>query len=178
VPSGLFAGGECVSEPFVSRAFKRESDESGAEEIPAVRPPLPPDTRNYITREGEIRFRHRLQELLEAKRALAAGNEAEQRRLDAVIRRLQTTLESVVVAETPADQSRVAFGASVTIKDQGGEEDEYQIVGVDEADPAGGQISWICPLARALLSKRAGDKVEFRSPAGVQELTILKVRYA
>jgi len=73
----------------VSRAFKRESDESGAEEMPAVRPQLPPGTRNYISREGADKLRHRLSELLETKRASAdAGNEADERRLDASIRSL------------------------------------------------------------------------------------------
>jgi transcription elongation factor GreB len=162
----------------VSRAFKRETDESGAEEMPTVRPQLPPGTRNYITREGAEKLRRRLDELLETKRASGGGvNEADQRRLDAWIRRLQATLESVVVAETPADQTKVAFGASVTIRHEDGEQGEYQIVGVDEAAAETGRISWISPLARVLLSRRAGDKVRFQSPAGVEELTILKVDY-
>jgi transcription elongation factor GreB len=160
----------------VSRAFKRESDESGAEEMPAVRPQLPPGTRNYITREGADKLRHRLNELLEARRA-AGAVEADQRRLDSAIRKLQSTLDSVVIAEIPGDQGRVAFGASVTIRHENGEEDEYQIVGVDEADPAAGRISWISPLARVLLSRRAGDKARFTSPAGLEQLTILKVHY-
>ena len=105
------------------------------------------------------------------------ATEADARRLDVLIRRLQATLESVVVAETPADQTNVAFGASVTIRHENGEEDEYLIVGVDEAAPETGRISWISPLARVLLSRRAGDKVLFRSPAGVEELTVLKVHY-
>ena len=110
----------------MSRAFKRESDESGAEEMPAVRPPLPPGTRNYISTEGADKLRHRLNELLETKRASASGgDEADQRRLDVSIRRLQATLESVVVAEPPADQKKVAFGASVTIRYEDGGEDEY-----------------------------------------------------
>jgi len=162
----------------VSRAFKRESEESGAEEMPSVRPQLPPGTRNYITREGADKLRHRLQELLATKRASAGeGMEADQRRLDAAIRRLQATLESVVVAETPADPAKVAFGAAVTLRHEDGEEEEYLIVGVDEADPASGRISWISPLARTLLSRSAGDRVRFQSPAGGEELTILKVRY-
>ena len=162
----------------MSRAFKRESDESGAEEMPAVRPQLPPGTRNHISREGADKLRARVNELLETKRASAGGgNNPEQRRLDASIRRLQATLESVVVAEPPADQKKVGFGASVTIRHQDGEEDEYQIVGVDEADPASGRISWMSPLARVLLSRSAGDLVRFQSPAGVEELTILKVHY-
>ena len=162
----------------MSRAFKRESDESGAEEMPAVRPPWPPGTRNYISREGADKLRHRLNELLKTKRASArGGNEADERRLDASIRRLQATLDSVVVAKPPADQKKVAFGASVTIRHEDGEEDEYLIIGVDEAEPETGRISWISPLARVLLSRRAGDIVRFQSPAGVEELTIVKVRY-
>ena len=146
----------------MSRAFKRESDESGAEEMPAVRHQLPPGTRNLITREGADKLRHRLNEFLETKRASAGGgNEAEARRLDASIRRLQATLESVVVAESPADKKKVAFGASVTIRHEDGEEDEYLIVGVDEAAPETGRISWISPLARVLLSRKAGDIVRF-----------------
>jgi transcription elongation factor GreB len=132
----------------VSRAFKRESDESGAEEMPAVRPQLPPGMRNYISREGADKLRDRLNELLETKRASTrGGNEADERRLDASIRRLQATLESVVVAETPSDQKKIAFGASVTIRHPDGAEDEYRIVGVNEADPETGRISWISPLA-------------------------------
>jgi transcription elongation factor GreB len=162
----------------VSRAFKRESDESGAEEMPAVRPQLPPGTRNYISREGADKIRHRLNELLEAKRASTGGGDgADERRLEASIRRLQATLKSVVVAEPPTDEKKVAFGASVTIRHEDGEEDEYLIVGVDEADPEAGRISWISPLARVLLSQRAGDIVRFQSPAGVEELAIVKVHY-
>ena len=162
----------------MSRAFKRESDESGAEEMPAVRPQLPPGTRNYISREAADKLRHRLNELLETKRELAGGsNGADERRLDASVRRLQATLESVVVADPPTDQKKVAFGASVTIRHEDGEEDEYLIIGVDEADPETGRISWISPLARVLLSRRAGDIVRFQSPAGVEELTIVKVHY-
>ena len=111
-------------------------------------------------------------DLLEKKQALATGNheagtasEADQRKIESAIRRLQRILDSVVVAEIPADQYKVAFGATVMIRHGNGEEGAYQIVGVEEADPERGSISWISPLARALLSKRAGDRVRFRSPA-------------
>jgi transcription elongation factor GreB len=162
----------------VSRAFKRESDESGAEEMPAVRPQLPPGTRNYITREGADKLRNRLGELLETKRASAGSDsETDQRRLDATIKRLQGTLTSVVIAETPADRTRIAFGACVTIRHEDGEEDEYRIVGVDETDPGCGWISWISPLARVLLSKTVGDKFQFLSPAGQEDLMVVKVQY-
>jgi transcription elongation factor GreB len=169
----------------VSKAFTRESDdESGAEDIPSFRPQLPPGTRNYITREGADHLKQRLSDLLEMKQVFAArsneagtGAESDQRKIESAIRRLQQILDSVVVAEIPVDQDKVAFGAVVMIRHGNGEEAAYHIVGVEEADPERGSISWISPLARALLSRRAGDKVQFRSPEGGEELTILSVRY-
>jgi transcription elongation factor GreB len=86
---------------------------------------------------------------------------------------LQQTLGSIVVAEMPADQEKVAFGATVLIRRADGEEERYRIVGVEEADPESGSISWLSPLARALLTRRAGDRVQFRS----EILTILSVTY-
>ena len=168
----------------MSKAFTREPD-SGAEEIPAFRPQLPPGTRNFITRVGADGLRQRLTELLERKQALgtrsieaSATVEADLRKLESAIRRLQQTLASVVVAEIPADQEKVAFGATVTVRHGNGAEAAYQIVGVEEADPERGSISWISPLARALLLRRAGDTVRFRSPAGDEELAIMTVRYS
>ena len=169
----------------MSKAFTRESDQSGAEEIPSFRPRLPPGVRNYITREGADRLKQRLNGLLEKKQGLAAGSneagtasEAEQRKIESAIRNLQQILDSVVVAEIPVDQEKIAFGATVVIRHGNGEEEAYRIVGVEESDPDHGSISWVSPLARALLSRRAGDKVRFRSPAGEEELTILSVRYS
>jgi len=168
----------------VSKTFTREPD-SGAEEIPAFRPQLPPGTRNFITRVGADGLRQRLTHLLERKQALgtrsieaSATVEADLRKLESAICRLQQTLASVVVAEIPADQEKVAFGATVTVRHGNGAEAAYQIVGVEEADPERGSISWISPLARALLLRRAGDTVRFRSPAGDEELAIMTVRYS
>ena len=168
----------------MSKAFTREPD-SGAEEIPAFRPQLPPGTRNFITRVGADGLRQRLTDLLERKQALgtrsieaSATVEADLRKLESAIRRLQQTLASVIVAEIPADREKVAFGATVTVRHGNGAEAAYQIVGVEEADPERGSISWISPLARALLLRRAGDTVRFRSPAGDEELAIMTVRYS
>lgn len=168
----------------MSKAFTRESDEADEEAIASSRPQLPSGARNYITREGADRLKQRLDELLERKRLLPAlGTEAgpaeklERQRIESVIRKLQQTLNSVVLAEVPADREKAAFGASVTVRRGDGNEEVYQIVGVEEADPERGRISWISPLARALLSRRAGEKVRFRSPASEEELTLLTVRY-
>jgi transcription elongation factor GreB len=163
----------------VSKAFTRESDEAGEQETSSVRPQLPAGMRNYITRDGADGLRRRLGALLETRRASGPDPVAspDRRRLESVIRKLQAILDSVVIAGSPGDQETAAFGASVSIRHENGEEDEYQIVGVDEADPQAGRISWISPLARVLLSRKAGDKVPFRSPAGSEELTIVKVHY-
>ena len=156
----------------MSKAFTRESDD--AEEIPVIRSQLPPGTRNYVTREGADRLRQRLNELIARKQA---SSDAEQRKLESAIRNLQLTLNTVVVAELPADREKVAFGAAVTVRHANGEEETYRTVGVEEADPENGAISWLSPLARALMSRRAGEKTRFKSPAGEEELTIVKVAY-
>jgi transcription elongation factor GreB len=168
----------------VSKAFTRESDESGAEEMPSTRTQLPPGARNYITRDGADRLEQRLNALLERKRALAlasrnaaSASEADRQRIESAIRKLQQTLDAVVIAAVPADREKVAFGATVMVRHGNGEEEAYQIVGVEEAQPECGRISWSSPLARVLLSRRAGDKVRFRSPAGDEDLTILMVQY-
>jgi transcription elongation factor GreB len=133
--------------------------------------------------EGAERLKQRLNELLERKRALViVSNDAgttsqDQQSLESDIRKLQQILDSAVVAKIPVDQEKVAFGATVTIRHGNGQEEAYQIVGVEEADPERGCISWISPLARVLLSRKTGDKLKFQSPAGTEELTILSVRY-
>ena len=168
----------------MSKAFIRESDdESGAEEIPSFRSQLPPGISNYITREGADGLKQRLNDLLEKKAALVstrtagAAAEVDQRKIESAIRKLQQTLDSVIVAEVPADQEKVAFGATVTVRHGNGEEAAYHIAGMEEAEPERGSISWISPLARAMLSRRVGDQITFRSPAGDEVLTILSVRY-
>ena len=136
-----------------------------------------------MTREGAERLRARLKGLLETKQGLATKSDdattaqSEQRKLESAIRNLQRLVDSVVVAEVPVDREKIVFGATVAIRHRNGEEATYRIVGVDEADPESGSISWISPLARALHSRRAGDKVQFKSPAGEDELWILSVHY-
>jgi transcription elongation factor GreB len=168
----------------VSKAFTHESDEVTADEIAPVRPHWSAGAKNYITREGADRLRQRLTVLLAEKRVLAGeGGElnpnakAALSRLESAIQKLQATLDSIIVAEPPTDQTKIAFGASVRVRDEAGEEETYQIVGIDEADPGQGRISSASPLARAILTRQAGQKVRFQSPAGERELTILSVHY-
>jgi transcription elongation factor GreB len=169
---------------LVSKAFTRESDETDAEGIPSGRLQLPPGAKNYITKAGADRLRQSLNEFLEKRRVGAnlgkspdPDAKAELRRIDSAIRKLQSILDSVIVAEPPADSGKVGFGASVRIRYQHGEEETYQIVGSDEAEPGQGRISAISPLAQALMNSKVGDTVRFKSPAGDQELTVLAVHY-
>jgi transcription elongation factor GreB len=168
----------------VSKAFTRETDEASGDEIAPLRIRTPPGVKRYITRQGAERLRRQATELIEQKRALlnggSAGNAdttAQVRRIDVAIQRIQQVLDSIIVAEPPADYGRVGFGASVRIRDHHGEEEAYQIVGPDEAEPDQGRISSISPLAQALMNRRTGDTVRFSSPAGEQELTVLAVHY-
>jgi len=160
----------------VSKAFTRESDESGDDEIPPTRPSVPPGTTNYITPQGAERLTQRLDNLLEKRRQSLDAPSSDHRKLDATIRALQQTLSSVVVAQPSSNPEKVVFGTSVRIRHQNGEEETYRIVGVEEADPESGSISWLSPLARALVSRKVGDKAPFRTPAGLDELTVLSIK--
>ena len=162
----------------MSKAFTRESDESGDDAISPIRPPLPPGITNYITPQGAERLQQRLKTLLHKKEQLIASpneSDSELRKLESNIRTLRQTLNSVVVAQPPPNPDKVVFGVTVRVEDQNGEKETYRIVGVDEAEPENNSISWLSPLARALLSRKVGDTVQFRSPTGGQELVILDV---
>ena len=168
----------------MSKAFTRESDDASGDEIAPLGPQTRSGAKRYITRQGADRLRQQANVLIEEKRALLNGADAASadapgrvRRIEAAIQRIQQTLDSVIVAEPPADSGKVGFGASVHIRDQHGEEESYQIVGPDEAEPGQGRISAISPLAQALMNRNVGDTVRFKSPAGDQELTVLAVHY-
>jgi transcription elongation factor GreB len=162
----------------MSKAFTRESDDARPEEIASTRPNLPPAVRNYITHQGAERLKQQLDRLIEKK---AASNDPSGSgpgtRQDAEIRKLQQLVSSFVIAEVPNDQDKIAFGAEVVLRRGNGEVETYRIVGVEEAVPEEGAISWVSPLARALLSHKAGDKISFRAPVGEEELTIISLHY-
>jgi transcription elongation factor GreB len=188
----------------VSRAFVSENESQFEEaEVPALKIPLPPGAKNYMTRPGAEAMRAELQELAQNERprlsaqinrgvsAGAAGGEESdrdaigrlRRRLREVERRIEylTAMSSRLEIVDGADQdpNRVAFGAVITVREVGGGPVEtYRIVGVDESDPSGGAVSWISPLARALVSARLGDTVTVRLPGGERRLEIIAIRYA
>ncbi|HRI13476.1 MAG TPA: GreA/GreB family elongation factor [Verrucomicrobiota bacterium] len=169
----------------MSKAFTREDDDRP--EPPLIRPPaaeLPPGAKNYLTPDGAQRFREELNQLVETLRPKAtnrtdsAESSEELQRLDERIRQLRRILRSATVVKTqagPAD--RVRFGATVQVRERSGEETLYRIVGIDEADPERGWVSWLSPVAKALLNGRVGQRVSFHSPAGGDGLEILSVRY-
>lgn len=166
----------------MSKAFTREPDDSSAEEIAPLRPDAARAGNNYITRQGLDRLRHQVDGLLEKRRVLQSkpghgDTSASVRRIDLEIQKLQQTLNSVIVAGPPADKEKIAFGASVLVRDANGEEETWQIVGLDEAEPAEGRISAASPLGQALLNKKAGEKTRFQTPGGEHELTIVQVSY-
>ena len=153
----------------MSKAFTREDDSE--ESFAPQRAPLPPGTQNYITAEGAAKIQAELDRLLHRKRATLATDTS--RSLDARIQYLQNLIPTFVVVESGSSEV-VRFGSDVTVN-QNGVEERYRIVGVDEIDLENDHISWLSPLARALMAKKVGDVVEFRAPSGVQRLKILAI---
>ena len=184
----------------VNKAFVKErdgDDEDDDELVPTLR--LPAGSKNYMTRRGYDALRVELDQLVRIERpqmvetvAWAAGNgdrsengdyiygKKRLREIDRRIRFLIKRVESAEVVDPERQQGleRVFFGATVSFCDlDTGEEQAWQIVGVDEADAAHGRISWISPLARAVLKAKVGDVVRFQSPAGMREIEVVDVRY-
>ncbi|MEW5893410.1 MAG: transcription elongation factor GreB [Pseudomonadota bacterium] len=179
----------------MSKAFVR--DDANEPEDDDVMPALPPGGKNYVTPAGYARLQAELNHLVRVERpqvvnvvAWAAGNgdrsengdyiygKKRLREIDRRIRFLTKRIEQAVVVDPlqQAHTDQVFFGATVTVLD-GASELTYSIVGIDEADPSRGRISWLSPLARALLKAREGDSVRVPTPGGVRELEILAVEY-
>lgn len=181
----------------MNKAFVRESDSDDEEEL-QLSLKLPVGTRNYITPAGHARLRDELEHLVKRERphvveivawAASNGDRSEngdyiygKRRLREIDRRIRFLTKRLEIAEIvdplrQGDNDQVFFGARVTVADIEGVENTYTIVGVDETDVSQGRISWISPLARALLKSREGDTIRFQSPVGIREIDILEVRY-
>ncbi|HSV83581.1 MAG TPA: transcription elongation factor GreB [Ramlibacter sp.] len=182
----------------MSKAFTRETDTDEDEESGGL-PPLPAGGKNYITPQGYARLRTELLQLIDEERpkvvevvhwAASNGDRSENgdylygkkrlREIDRRIRFLTKRLEIAEVTDPTVHHGRdqVFFGATVTYAEESsGQERTVTILGIDEADSAQGQVSWISPIARALLKAREGDVVRLVTPAGAQEVEILEVRY-
>ena len=180
----------------MSKAFTKENDEI-EDEVPDPVASLPAGTKNYITPAGHLRMKTELKVLVETERpevvrtvswAASNGDRSEngdyiygKRRLREIDRRIRYLMKRLEIAEVVdrkvADPEQVFFGARVTYVDGKGEERHVHIVGIDEVDAANGQVSWISPVARALLKARDGDVVTLRTPTGTEELEIVGVAY-
>ena len=182
----------------MSKAFTKESDADDEDDLPDEIAGLPAGAKNYITPQGFDRMREELMTLMRKERpavvqivswAAANGDRSENgdylygkkrlREIDRRIRFLSKRLERSEVVD-PAKRPKteqVFFGATGTCANEKGEERTVKIVGVDEVDLTQGHVSWISPIARALLRAHEGDVVRMRTPAGEEELEIVKVDY-
>jgi transcription elongation factor GreB len=179
----------------MSKAFVKESE--GDDEVLET-PELPGGARNYITSAGHKRLKDELLHLIDVERpevvrtvswAASNGDRSENgdyiygkkrlREIDRRIRFLTRRLDNAEVVDPAAREAtdQVFFGATVLYATGAGRENRIRIVGIDEVDPARGQVSWISPIARALIKAREGDSVLLRTPVGVETLEILEVRY-
>ena len=180
----------------MSKAFVKETDDEA--DPPDEPPAIPAGVKNYMTPQGHRRMQDELRQLLRVERpkvveavAWAAGNgdrsengdyiygKKRLREIDRRVRYLSKRLANaeVVDAAKRPKTVQVFFGATVTYANAKGDERTIKIVGVDEVDPGGGHVSWISPIARALMRAFEGDVVKMRTPAGEEEIEILQVEY-
>ncbi len=181
----------------MNKAIVKESDSDDDEDLPELAP-LPAGVRNYMTPEGYARLRDELTQLMTVERpsvvqivswAASNGDRSEngdylygKKRLREIDRRMRFLTKRLEVAEVvdasrQTSRNQVFFGATVEYIDGEGETHTVTIVGVDEADPLRGYISWISPVARSITKAREGDVVTLRTPGGVDELEIVAVTY-
>jgi transcription elongation factor GreB len=195
------AVGRCASYhvDHMSKAFTREpeaGDDDDADDT--VASPLPSGSKNYVTPEGYARLRAELLALLDEERpkivevvswAAKNGDRSEngdylygKKRLREIDRRIRFLTKRLDIAEV-ADPSvhhgsdQVFFGATLTYLNQRDEERTITIKGIDEVDSLRGEVSWIAPIARALLKARVGDEVQLMTPGGLEQIEVLAVRY-
>lgn len=180
----------------MNKAFVKESEPDDDELAPEQQ--LPSGSKNYITPEGYQKLRDELLHLIDVERpevvrvvswAASNGDRSENgdylygkkrlREIDRRIRFLTKRLDIAEVVNTSQHlgSDQIFFGATVTYANSSGEERTIRIVGIDEAEPLEGRISWIAPIARALVKAREGDVVTLRTPGGLEELEVLEVKY-
>ncbi|AKJ31054.1 transcription elongation factor GreB [Caldimonas brevitalea] len=180
----------------MSKAFTKETDADDEDDL--ALPALPKGGKNYITPQGYRRLREELMSLIDVERpkvveivhwAASNGDRSEngdylygKKRLREIDRRIRFLTKRLDIAEV-ADPSlhhgndQIFFGATVTYATSRGDERTITIKGIDEADNLNGEVSWVSPIARALLKAREGDEVQLMTPGGVEKLEVLEVRY-
>ena len=182
----------------MNKAFVKEPDSDDEDEAAHGLPPLPAGARNYLTPQGYRRLRQELMTLLDDERpkmvetvswAAKNGDRSEngdylygKKRLREIDRRIRFLTKRLDIAEV-ADPSlhhgsdQVFFGATVTYANSAGQERTVRIMGIDEADNLAGDVSWVSPIARALIKAREGDEVTLMTPGGVEKLEVVRVMY-
>jgi len=179
----------------MSKAFTRESE---TEDDEVGLPPLPAGGKNYITPKGYAALRAELFDLIDNERpkvvdivhwAASNGDRSEngdyiygKKRLREIDRRIRFLTKRLEIAEVTdpsvhLGKDQVFFGATVTYVEEAGDERTVTILGIDEADSLKGEVTWISPIARALIKAREGDVVKLVTPLGVQEVEVLRVQY-
>jgi transcription elongation factor GreB len=182
----------------MNKAFVKESTDEQDDDLDVAQPEIPAGAKNYITPAGYRRLRDELLHLIDEERpevvklvswAASNGDRSEngdyiygKRRLREIDRRIRfltkrLDLAEVVDSSKQENVDQIFFGATVDYATQDGEMHSVRIVGVDEVDLDRGHVSWISPIARALLKSRIGDQVTLHTPAGVEPIDVLDVRY-
>jgi transcription elongation factor GreB len=181
----------------VNKAFTREASPE-EEEDDAGLPPIPSGGKNYITPQGYARIRSELLQLIDEERpkvveivhwAASNGDRSENgdyiygkkrlREIDRRIRFLTKRMELASVTDPAVHfgSDQVFFGATVTYEDELGNAKTITILGIDESDSLNAQVSWVSPIARALLKSKVGDVVRLQTPAGMQDIEVIQVSY-
>jgi transcription elongation factor GreB len=180
----------------MNKAFTKETDSQDDDDIGL--PPIPIGGKNYITPAGYARIRAELLELIDVERpkvvevvhwAASNGDRSEngdyiygKRRLREIDKRIRFLTKRLEIAEI-SDPSvhlgseQIFFGATVTYEDESGLQRTITILGIDEADNLRQQVTWVSPIARALLRAQVGDVVRLSSPSGNQDIEIIRVAY-
>ncbi|HYD17987.1 MAG TPA: transcription elongation factor GreB [Patescibacteria group bacterium] len=182
----------------MSKAFTTENTDTDDDDLDDVEDVIPPSTKNYMTPAGFKVLQDELNHLLRVERpkmteivGWAAGNgdrsengdyiygKKRLREIDRRLRYLTKRLETAEVVDPKKQQNldRVFFGATVTYVKEDDTEASVKIVGVDEANPSEGKISWLSPVARALMKLRAGDSVEVKAAGGNETIEVLEIKY-
>ena len=181
--------------PIMSKAFTKETD---SDDDDLVLPPLPVGGKNYMTPAGYARMRDELLNLMDVERpkvveavywAASNGDRSEngdyiygKKRLREIDRRIRFLTQRLEIAEITDPsvhhgKDQVFFGSTVSYEDDADLVRSITILGIDEADTLAGQVSWVSPVARALLKARVGDEVNLLTPDGVRVLHVISVNY-
>ncbi len=182
----------------MSKAFTKETDDDGADDESDTADALPAHTKNYMTPAGFDALQQELRTLLYTERpkiveivGWAAGNgdrsengdyiygKKRLREIDRRVRYLTKRIESAEVVEPERQQGlkQIFFGATVTYAREDDSELTVQLVGIDEANASEGKISWLSPVAQALLKHKVGDVFTLRTPSGSEQIEVVKIRY-